>query len=48
MALQWIGYLKQSGWMDLLKVGGVASIISSIITLGWNGVREARAGRREV
>lgn len=48
MALQWIGYLKQSGWMDLLKVGGIASIISSVITLGWNGVREARATRREV
>src|SRR5579871_4834880 len=48
MALQWMGYLKQSGWMDLLKVGGIASIISSVITLGWNGVREARATRREV
>ncbi|WP_338638388.1 hypothetical protein [Burkholderia pyrrocinia] len=22
MVLQWIEYLKQSGWMDLLKVGG--------------------------
>lgn len=48
MALQWIGYLKQSGWMDLLKVGGIASIISSVVTLGWNGLREARATKREV
>jgi len=47
MALQWIEYLKQSGWMDLLKVAGVAGIVSSVITLVWNGVRDARAGRRE-
>jgi hypothetical protein len=48
MALQCIGYLKQSGWTDLLKVGGIASVISSVITLGSNGVREAEATRREV
>lgn len=47
MALQWVGYLKQSGGMDLLKVGGIASVVSSIITLIWNGVRDARASRRE-
>ncbi|RQS50246.1 hypothetical protein [Burkholderia sp. Bp8986] len=47
MALQWIEYLKQSGWMDLLKVGGVAGTVSSVVTLGWNEFREARASRRE-
>ncbi|MDS0861639.1 hypothetical protein NUV25_28425 [Burkholderia pseudomultivorans] len=33
--------------MDLLKIGGVASIVSSVIPLVWNGVRDARASRRE-
>lgn len=47
MALQWIEYLKQSGWMDLLKVGGVAGIVSSIVSLSWNELREARVSRRE-
>ncbi len=47
MALQWIGYLKQSGWMDLLKIGGVASIVSSVVTFGWNEFRNARIVRRE-
>lgn len=47
MTLQWIAYLKRSGGMDLLKVGGVASVVSSVITLVWNGVRDARASRRE-
>jgi hypothetical protein len=39
--------MKQSGWMDLLKVGGVAGIVSSVVTLGWNEFREARASKRE-
>jgi hypothetical protein len=47
MALQWIAYLKQSGWMDLLKVGGVAGVVSSVVTLGWNEFREVRVSRRE-
>ncbi|PLZ02446.1 hypothetical protein CY652_09975 [Burkholderia sp. WAC0059] len=47
MALQWIGYLKQSGWMDLLKIGGVAGFVSSVVTLGWNAVRDGRMRRRE-
>ncbi|RQR30707.1 hypothetical protein DIE22_23465 [Burkholderia sp. Bp9142] len=47
MALQWIEYLKQSGWLDLLKVGGVAGIVSSVVTLSWNELREARVSRRE-
>lgn len=47
MGLQWIEYLKQSGWMDLLKVGGVAGVVSSVVTLGWNELREARVSRRK-
>jgi hypothetical protein len=47
MALQWIEYLKQSGLMDLLKVGSVAGIVSSVITLIWNGVRDAKTSKRE-
>jgi hypothetical protein len=47
MTLQWIGYLKQSSGMDLLKVGGAASVVNSVITLAWNGVRDARASRCE-
>jgi hypothetical protein len=47
MELQWIGYLKQSGWMDLLKIGGVAGIVSSVATLVWNEVRDGRARRLE-
>ncbi|RQR43499.1 hypothetical protein DIE20_11595 [Burkholderia sp. Bp9131] len=47
MALQWIEILKQSGWVDLLKVGGVAGVVSSVVTLSWNELREARVSRRE-
>ncbi len=47
MALQWIEYLKQSGWMDLLNVGGIAGIVISVVTLSWNELREARVSRRE-
>ncbi|MDR0241297.1 MAG: hypothetical protein LBJ65_06825 [Burkholderia sp.] len=47
MALQWIEILKQSGWMDLLKVGGVAGVVGSVVTLSWNELREARVSRRE-
>lgn len=47
MGLQWIEYLKQSGWMDLLKVGGVAGVVSSVVTLSWNELREARVSRRK-
>ncbi|CAB5305218.1 hypothetical protein IST455A_05838 [Burkholderia multivorans] len=47
MALQWIGFLKQSGWMDLLKIGGIAGMVSSMVTLIWSGVRDGRLRRRE-
>ncbi|WP_185735528.1 hypothetical protein [Burkholderia sp. Bp9090] len=33
--------------MDLLKVGGVAGVVSSVVTLGWNELREARVSRRK-
>jgi len=47
MVLQWIGYLKQSDWLDLLETGVIASIISSVITLGWNGVRHSHSSRSQ-
>ena len=47
MELQWIGYLKQSGWMDLLKIGGVAGIVSSVVTLVWSEVKDGWVRRRE-
>ncbi|WP_233886318.1 hypothetical protein [Paraburkholderia flagellata] len=47
MELQWIGYLKQSGWMDFLKIGGVAGLVSSAVSLVWSEVKEGRAHRRE-
>ncbi|HKR42932.1 MAG TPA: hypothetical protein VJU59_25180 [Paraburkholderia sp.] len=47
MELQWIGYLKQSGWMDLLKIGGVAGLVSSVVSLVWSEVKDGRAHRRE-
>ncbi|WP_207005360.1 hypothetical protein [Trinickia mobilis] len=49
MAQEWLEYLKESGWLDVLKVVGPSSVISVIISIGWNAWRDAgqRKGDRK-
>lgn len=41
MELGWLEYLKQSGWLDVLKVVGPSSVISAAISIGWSAWRDA-------
>jgi hypothetical protein len=47
MELGWLEYLKQSGWLDVLKVVGPSSVISAAISIGWSAWRDAGQRRAD-